>query len=117
LVFEDIYEVSDRLDGLPGPDLLRENDSHGNGEIATSRSSQLADSDLSAFFGSDGPLAKALPGYELRPTQLAMAEAVKRAILEREHALIEAPTGTGKSIAYSGPGPAFRPDRGCGHSQ
>ena len=42
----------------------------------------------------------ALPGYELRSTQLAMAEAVKSAILERETALIEAPTGTGKSIAY-----------------
>jgi ATP-dependent DNA helicase DinG len=32
-----------------------------------------------------------------------MAEAVKRAILARQHALIEAPTGTGKSIAYLAP--------------
>ncbi len=102
LVYEDIYEVSDLRGALPGH-LLGEDSAPENGEIATSRSSQLADSDLSAFFGLDGPLAKALPNYELRPTQLAMAEAVKRAILEREHALIEAPTGTGKSIAYLAP--------------
>lgn len=56
--------------------------------------------DLSKFFGSHGSLAQHLPGYELRPSQLQMAEAVQRAILEKRHALIEAPTGTGKSIAY-----------------
>lgn len=62
--------------------------------------SPLAASDLAGFFGDTGPLAKELEGYELRPSQLAMAEAAKRAILSQQHALIEAPTGTGKSIAY-----------------
>ncbi|MFN3331418.1 MAG: DEAD/DEAH box helicase, partial [Caldilinea sp.] len=52
------------------------------------------------MFGAGGPLARALDGYELRQSQLDMAETVKRAILARRHALIEAPTGTGKSIAY-----------------
>jgi ATP-dependent DNA helicase DinG len=61
---------------------------------------ELASTDLAALFGADGPLARALEGYELRRSQLDMAEAVKRAILARRHALIEAPTGTGKSIAY-----------------
>lgn len=56
--------------------------------------------DLAHFFGPDGPLAAALPGYELRPSQVEMAQAVKRALLEPSVALIEAPTGTGKSIAY-----------------
>ncbi|MFN2203589.1 MAG: ATP-dependent DNA helicase, partial [Caldilineaceae bacterium] len=60
----------------------------------------LYHTDLAAFFGSDGPLARRMPGYELRPSQLAMAESVKRAILAQGHALAEAPTGTGKSIAY-----------------
>ncbi|RLT41957.1 MAG: ATP-dependent DNA helicase [Chloroflexi bacterium] len=55
---------------------------------------------LADFFGADGPLSQVLDSYELRPSQLQMAEAVKRAILERRTALIEAPTGTGKSIAY-----------------
>ena len=62
--------------------------------------SALTATDLAEFFGAGGPLAKALDGYELRQSQLEMAEAVKRALLEHHHALIEAPTGTGKSIAY-----------------
>jgi hypothetical protein len=32
--------------------------------------------DLSKFFGATGPMAQQLPGHELRPSQLAMAEAV-----------------------------------------
>ena len=39
-------------------------------------------------------------GYEQRPSQVEMAAGVRQAILEHKHALIEAPTGTGKSIAY-----------------
>ncbi|MCB0060503.1 MAG: ATP-dependent DNA helicase [Caldilineaceae bacterium] len=62
--------------------------------------SPLANEDLAVFFGASGPLAAELSGYELRPSQLAMAEAIKRAILSKKHALVEAPTGTGKSIAY-----------------
>jgi ATP-dependent DNA helicase DinG len=66
----------------------------------TTVDSPLAGVDLQHFFGAEGPLAQALPGYELRPSQLAMAEAIQQAILAQQHALIEAPTGTGKSIAY-----------------
>lgn len=60
----------------------------------------LTATDLATLFGPTGALARELGGYELRQSQLDMAEAVKRAILTRQHALIEAPTGTGKSIAY-----------------
>ncbi len=67
---------------------------------ADKTSTPLAQSDLAAFFGPTGPLAAALDGYELRPSQLEMAQAAQTAILNAQHALIEAPTGTGKSIAY-----------------
>jgi len=63
----------------------------------------LAAFDASSFFGPAGPLAEQLYGYEQRPSQVEMAAAVKQAILAHEHALIEAPTGTGKSIAYLAP--------------
>lgn len=62
--------------------------------------SELARTDLAAFFGPDGPLAAALDGYELRPSQVQMAQAVQRALINPSVALIEAPTGTGKSLAY-----------------
>src|SRR5512142_3418639 len=45
-------------------------------------------------------LSSVLPGYERRPEQLALAEAVERALESGEHLLAEAGTGTGKSLAY-----------------
>jgi ATP-dependent DNA helicase DinG len=50
--------------------------------------------------GPDGLLAAKMPGYESRPQQLEMAETVRRAISEQVHAIVEAPTGVGKSFAY-----------------
>ncbi len=52
------------------------------------------------FLGAEGRVAARLAHYELRPQQLAMAEAVERAIGQREHLIVEAGTGVGKSFAY-----------------
>ena len=68
-----------------------------NGESAPS---PLNDADLGAYFGPAGALSSLMEDFELRPGQSAMAEVVRRAILEQRPALIEAPTGTGKSLAY-----------------
>src|SRR5690606_24242298 len=62
--------------------------------------SYLETTDLAEFFVPAGPLAAQFQDYELRPSQLQMAEAVKEAILKRVTALVDAPTGTGKSMAY-----------------
>ncbi len=48
----------------------------------------------------EGLIAKAIEGYESRPQQLAMAEAVAKALEDRRHLLVEAGTGVGKSFAY-----------------
>ena len=63
-------------------------------------SSPLEECDLDAYFSSGGVLSGAMADYELRPGQLEMANVVKQAILNQCPALIEAPTGTGKSLAY-----------------
>ncbi len=52
------------------------------------------------ILGPEGRIAKRLPGYEHRREQLAMAEAVERAIAARRHQIVEAGTGVGKSFAY-----------------
>ncbi len=59
-----------------------------------------ADPALAAIFGEGGALARALPGFRLRPQQLAMAEAVARAMADRTPLVAEAGTGTGKTFAY-----------------
>lgn len=47
-----------------------------------------------------GILSQSLPGYEDRPAQIAMARDVADALESGEHLVVEAGTGTGKSIAY-----------------
>ncbi|MFZ0667278.1 MAG: ATP-dependent DNA helicase [Acidimicrobiales bacterium] len=44
--------------------------------------------------------ASLLPKSEERPGQIEMARAVERAIKERRHLVVQAGTGTGKSLAY-----------------
>ncbi|MBV8722666.1 MAG: ATP-dependent DNA helicase, partial [Candidatus Eremiobacteraeota bacterium] len=57
-------------------------------------------STIDDVFGSDGPIARALPGFEARPGQVQMAQLVERGILEGVHTVVEAGTGVGKSLAY-----------------
>ncbi|HSL55259.1 MAG TPA: helicase C-terminal domain-containing protein [Pyrinomonadaceae bacterium] len=51
-------------------------------------------------FGPDGLIATAHPEYEYRPGQVDMARAVMRAFEEKRHLIVEAGTGTGKTLAY-----------------
>jgi ATP-dependent DNA helicase DinG len=51
-------------------------------------------------FGPDGLIARAHPEYEYRPGQVEMARAVMRAFEEKRHLIVEAGTGTGKTLAY-----------------
>ncbi len=52
------------------------------------------------LLGPTGPLASRLVGYEQRAGQLAMADAVERALGDDQVLLCEAGTGTGKTLAY-----------------
>lgn len=52
------------------------------------------------ILGPAGRIAARLANYEVRPQQLAMAEAVSRAIAGKRHLVAEAGTGVGKSFAY-----------------
>lgn len=47
-----------------------------------------------------GVLSLSLPGYEERPAQVEMASVVSQAITQYIPAILEAPTGTGKSLSY-----------------
>jgi len=56
--------------------------------------------ELSAHFLPGGSFAKHLPLYEYREPQVAMLKSVVTAFNEDKIAIIEAGTGTGKSLAY-----------------
>ena len=55
---------------------------------------------LHEFFVPGGILAQSSLPFEYRPGQLEMAKAVERALAERRHLIVEAGTGTGKTLAY-----------------
>jgi ATP-dependent DNA helicase DinG len=55
---------------------------------------------LRHVLGPDGLCAAAFPGWQARPGQLAMAERIAAAIDGDERLLVEAGTGTGKTLAY-----------------
>jgi ATP-dependent DNA helicase DinG len=55
---------------------------------------------MNEFFGPGGVLEQKLGDYEFRPSQIRMAEAVYRALDGQDHVIIEAGTGTGKTLAY-----------------
>ncbi|HEY0378573.1 MAG TPA: ATP-dependent DNA helicase [Pyrinomonadaceae bacterium] len=55
---------------------------------------------MEEIFGPDGLIARAHPEYEYRPGQIEMAGAVLRAFEEERHLIVEAGTGTGKTLAY-----------------
>ncbi|MGO9260642.1 MAG: ATP-dependent DNA helicase [Bryobacteraceae bacterium] len=52
------------------------------------------------FFARGGTLSEWHPNYEHRPGQVAMAEAVEAALKDKRHLIVEAGTGTGKTLAY-----------------
>lgn len=58
---------------------------------------------LDGVFAADGALAQNLTGFQPRPVQLRMAQAVGRALMHDETHVIEAGTGTGKTFAYLAP--------------
>src|SRR3989449_3378065 len=55
---------------------------------------------MQTVFGPEGVIAKAHPEYEHRPGQIEMATAVLRAFEQKHHLIVEAGTGTGKTLAY-----------------
>jgi ATP-dependent DNA helicase DinG len=55
---------------------------------------------ISEWLGPEGPLAGHLAGYEYRPEQIEMAQAVAKAFATNRHLVIEAGTGLGKTMGY-----------------
>src|ERR1700729_2645024 len=56
---------------------------------------------IADIFGPGGAIEKCMPdGYEHRPSQLEMAELVEAAFRDKRHLIVEAGTGTGKTLAY-----------------
>lgn len=67
---------------------------------------------LAAMLEEGGAFAQQFPGYEYRPPQVEMLRAVAQAFNDSQHLLVEAGTGTGKSVAYLLPAVHFAVQNG-----
>jgi ATP-dependent DNA helicase DinG len=68
--------------------------------FADKQEQTISPEQISKMLGSDGSIAENLPEYEERPEQMRMAFAVCDAFNKGQLAVVEAGTGTGKSLAY-----------------
>lgn len=60
----------------------------------------LKNINIENFFSKNGLLSEKIKGFEYRKEQEDMAEAISRAINENQKIIIEAGTGTGKTLGY-----------------
>jgi DNA polymerase-3 subunit epsilon/ATP-dependent DNA helicase DinG len=73
---------------------------------------EIDESAVSAALRAGGALSRVVAGFEHRRPQEQMALAVAQAFNEDQHVLVEAGTGTGKSIAYLLPAAMHARERG-----
>ena len=74
---------------------------HGSRSLRPHRGVESVDPDeVEAVLSADGPLSRAVSGFEERPQQIEMARSVARAVGEGRRLMVEAGTGVGKSLAY-----------------
>jgi ATP-dependent DNA helicase DinG len=59
--------------------------------------------EITRSLGTDGRFARLCEGYEYREEQMQMASAVADAMQHKEHLLVEAGTGVGKTVGYLTP--------------
>ncbi len=64
------------------------------------KASLLNTRELDGLFAPGGPMSKHLESFEVRPQQSAMMELIASAFNTDSFAVVEAPTGVGKTVAY-----------------
>ena len=74
---------------------------------------QFVPEQISSMVDSEGLLSKCFTGFEYRPQQVDMINAVGKAFNDGRHLIIEAGTGVGKSLAYLLPSIMFAVTNGC----
>ncbi|NJK80479.1 MAG: DEAD/DEAH box helicase family protein [Chloroflexaceae bacterium] len=91
---------------------LRPADENGGQLKPTGDASPVSDATIAAMFAEGGPLSRSFTTYEQRPQQVQMAQAVREAFNNSDALLVEAGTGTGKSMAYLLPAAIYALRRG-----
>jgi predicted DnaQ family exonuclease/DinG family helicase len=97
------------LETTPSGPAKKDDDKKGKDSAAKSeKTSGLPDEkEITNFYDENSVLKKAIPDYELRPGQAEMSNLILSALNEKTSWIMEAGTGTGKTIAYLVPSVYF----------
>jgi ATP-dependent DNA helicase DinG len=68
---------------------------------------------IRGVFGPEGIFSKAFNGYNVRLPQVKMTQHISRGWEKGDHCIVEAPTGTGKSVSYLVPAIRAAYHKGC----
>ncbi|MBM3188574.1 MAG: DNA polymerase III subunit epsilon [Chloroflexi bacterium] len=108
-----LHAIGDGRAAQPAPLSVRAGSSERTPRLEPTPTITPLDEDaLAAFISRDGPFARSFPGYEYRPQQVEMLRGIVQAFNTRSHLLVEAGTGTGKSLAYLLPAVHFAVQNG-----
>lgn len=94
------FTEPNRAQGERLPRLFRPPKLTGRPLIPAEQPKPLDGATIAAMLRPGGNFSRLFPGFEHRPQQVQMLEAVVNAFNKKEHVLVEAGTGTGKSIGY-----------------
>ncbi len=100
IVFDDAYRERDDIRGRQTLELFPSPPKAVEVRLEPVETKPLNPDDVAAIFEPSGELSRHFQGYEHRPQQVSMAVAVTEAFNKGQHLLVEAGTGTGKSVAY-----------------
>lgn len=98
---EELLEISQQID-FNAQDLLIENDQTVQDEETKLKpeSLEFSSENIDRILNNTEQIKKVLPKYQYRKSQSEMIKRVGQAFNNRVHALIQAPTGTGKTLGY-----------------
>ena len=68
--------------------------------MAGGKAQIVSDDGFEKIFGPGGIISQFHEHYEYREGQIKMAEAISRSFVDKKHLIVEAGTGTGKTLAY-----------------
>ncbi|MCK5882518.1 MAG: DEAD/DEAH box helicase [Bacteriovoracaceae bacterium] len=112
LEVEDLYHIADQIDFDIEGTLTKALD--GLSEVSSKENYDTKDFDLgfsggniSAILKDEDKVTKHLPFYSFRQSQLELSLKVGQCLKNEVHALVQAPTGTGKTLGYLLPAALF----------
>ncbi|MEZ4835020.1 MAG: exonuclease domain-containing protein [Caldilineaceae bacterium] len=101
ILFRDALDISAKETVWSGADLAHIADGMPLAAAVQGHVTHVPPTTVTRAFAADGPLAQLMDdGYEERHGQVDMAQTVLQALNQGGHQIIEAGTGTGKSMAY-----------------